>query len=168
MTMGSGNEQNGTSLATRHGVVVVTLNYRLGAFGLLPMHDDAKAGRSTGNWAYLDQRSALRWVKAHVGAFGGDASRVLLFGQSAGATSVCVQLAMEGSARGKRRRRHSPWSCSLRSSVPGGSAQPGAAYSHRTQPTARSHSITAPRRHRSCKPGSGCGATSSPAGRFLR
>ena len=70
---------------------------RLGAFGLLPMHDDVAAKRSTGLFGYLDQRSALKWVKAHIAAFGGDASRVLLFGQSAGATSVCVHLAMRGS-----------------------------------------------------------------------
>ena len=40
MMVGSGNDQNGTALAAKHGAVVVTANYRLGAFGLLPMHDD--------------------------------------------------------------------------------------------------------------------------------
>ena len=60
---GSGNSEDGSALAEKHGVVIVTLNYRLGAFGLLPMRDDAEAKKSTGLFAYLDQRSALRWYK---------------------------------------------------------------------------------------------------------
>lgn len=88
---GSGAGLNGSTLAVDRDVVVVTINYRLGAFGLLALND---SDDGAGNMAYLDQRSALRWVRNNVEAFGGDADRVLLFGQSAGASSICVQLSL--------------------------------------------------------------------------
>ncbi len=70
-------------------LVVVTLNYRLGALGWLA-HPDL-ADRDTGafaNWGMQDQVAALRWVQANIAAFGGDPGRVTLFGQSAGGSST--------------------------------------------------------------------------------
>ncbi|XP_070543411.1 cAMP-regulated D2 protein-like [Ptychodera flava] len=75
--------------------VMVLVNYRLGAFGFLVTgsgKDDA-----TGNYAILDQRMAMEWVQANIASFGGDPTRVTLFGQSAGAQSVAVHLMSEKS-----------------------------------------------------------------------
>ncbi|TML18538.1 MAG: carboxylesterase family protein, partial [Actinobacteria bacterium] len=75
---------NGERLARRGDVVVVTINYRLGAFGfMLVDHPDA-----TPNCGLLDQVAALEWVRDNIASFGGDPSRVTLFGESAGAGSV--------------------------------------------------------------------------------
>lgn len=68
------------------GLVVVTINYRLGALGFLKYSD--ATGSATGNYGFLDQLAALGWVKKHIGAFGGDSSQVTLAGQSAGAISA--------------------------------------------------------------------------------
>jgi len=79
---------DGTALADR-GVVVVTVNYRLGPFGFLA-HEALDAGEDgNGNWGTLDQIAALRWVQDHIGAFGGDPTRVTVGGQSAGGVSAC-------------------------------------------------------------------------------
>ncbi|MEN3747039.1 carboxylesterase family protein [Sphingomonas sp. HF-S3] len=72
------------------GVVVVTINYRLGVFGFLA-HPDLTAesrNRSSGNFGLEDQIAALRWVQANIASFGGDPSNVTLMGQSAGGASV--------------------------------------------------------------------------------
>jgi para-nitrobenzyl esterase len=71
------------------GVVLVTLNYRLGVFGFLATDDLAKenAGHA-GNYGLMDMVAALRWVKANIGAFGGDANNVTIFGESAGSFAV--------------------------------------------------------------------------------
>ena len=76
---------DGTHLA-RKGAVVVTLNYRLGAFGFLthPELDAESPNHVSGNYGLLDQQAALRWVKANIAAFGGDPERITIFGQSAG------------------------------------------------------------------------------------
>jgi para-nitrobenzyl esterase len=94
-TRGSGSHQtyDGTALAAR-GVVVVTINYRLGLAGFLA-HPELRAESehaSSGNYGLLDQIAALHWVRQNIGAFGGDSDRVTVFGQSAGAT--CTQLLM--------------------------------------------------------------------------
>lgn len=80
---------NGEALA-RRGVVVVTVNYRLGVFGFLAAHQlTEESGRQTsGNYGLLDQIAALRWVQTNIAAFGGDPNNVTIAGQSAGAASV--------------------------------------------------------------------------------
>jgi carboxylesterase type B len=72
---------------------VVSINYRLGAFGFLALPSlDRQAGES-GNYGILDQQAALRWTRANVAAFGGDPRRVTIAGESAGGFAVCAQLA---------------------------------------------------------------------------
>ncbi len=80
------------------GNVVVTVNYRLGALGYLAHPAFADATGSVGNYGLLDQLAALKWVKTNAAAFGGDASNVTLFGQSAGAMSVMAHIASPMSA----------------------------------------------------------------------
>src|SRR5579864_2323754 len=82
---------DGEALA-RRGVVVVTLNYRIGALGFLA-HPDLSAESSrhvSGNYGLLDQIAALKWVQQNIGAFGGDPQNVTVFGGSAGAYSISV------------------------------------------------------------------------------
>jgi para-nitrobenzyl esterase len=97
--MGSGSTPlyDGGSFAAE-GVVVVTLNYRLGLPGLLYLGDLAP-GRAEGNYALLDQVAALRWVAANIAGFGGDPDAVTVMGESAGAISIASLLAMPA-ARG--------------------------------------------------------------------
>lgn len=83
---------DGQRLAERGQVVVVTLQYRLGALGFLvhPALAAENPQRVSGNYGLLDQIAALGWVQRNIRAFGGDPSRVLLFGQSAGALDTCM------------------------------------------------------------------------------
>ena len=84
---------DGARLAAEADAVVVTINYRLGALGFLTP-DDAGPGRETvGNVGLHDQLAALRWVRAHAPAFGGDPTRRTAFGESAGAGSILHLLA---------------------------------------------------------------------------
>ncbi len=97
---GAGSEYDASVLAQKHRVVVVTLNYRLGSFGFLSL-TTLKAespDRASGNYGLLDQQAALRWVQNNIVAFGGDRGNVTLFGESAGAMSVCAQLASPAAA----------------------------------------------------------------------
>ena len=79
----------------RRGVVLVSINYRLGVLGYLAHPDLSKesADGISGNYGLLDQIAALRWVRRNIGAFGGDARNVTVFGESAGALSVEYLLA---------------------------------------------------------------------------
>ena len=90
---GSQGIYNGRLLAARD-IVVVTINYRLGAFGFVNLHD-ATGGRlpARGSEGFADQILALHWVKENIGAFGGDPDNVTIFGKSAGAMSVSALLA---------------------------------------------------------------------------
>jgi para-nitrobenzyl esterase len=97
---GSIGTYNGKYLAARGDVVVVTINYRLGALGFLNLHDATEGKHSaTGVEGLSDQIAALRWVRDNIAAFGGDPDNVTLFGESAGAMSIGALLAMP-SARG--------------------------------------------------------------------
>ena len=88
---GFGGEErhNGARLAKK-GAVVVTLNYRLGAFGFLahPAFASESPYHAAGNYGLLDQIAALQWVQRNIARFGGDPSRVTIFGESAGGMSV--------------------------------------------------------------------------------
>jgi para-nitrobenzyl esterase len=92
-TNGSASIPNywGNKLA-RRGVIVVTIAYRIGALGFfsLPELSAESPHHTSGNYGLLDQIAALRWVQANIGAFGGDANRVTIFGQSAGSMSVSI------------------------------------------------------------------------------
>ena len=90
---------DGTSFATRHDCVVVTVNYRLGAFGFLHLADlGGERYASSGNAAILDQVAALEWVRDNIAAFGGDPGNVTVFGESAGAMSVGTLLGLPAAA----------------------------------------------------------------------
>lgn len=83
---------DGVRLSAR-GVVVVTLNYRLGALGFLHLDGIFDGGEGTGNLGLADQVAALGWVRDNVAAFGGDPGNVTVFGESAGAMSIATLLA---------------------------------------------------------------------------
>ena len=86
---------DGARLSERGDVVVVTINYRLGALGYtyLGAHDGARTG-AVANAGQLDQVAALRWVHDNIAKFGGDPNNVTIFGESAGSFAVCTLLAM--------------------------------------------------------------------------
>jgi para-nitrobenzyl esterase len=90
---GSEPRYDGESMA-RQGIVSVTINYRLSAFGFLALPElSAEAPyKASGNYGFLDQRAALTWVQKNIAAFGGDPTRVTIAGESAGSRSVTVQL----------------------------------------------------------------------------
>ena len=81
---------SGALLAERYGVIVVTLNYRLGVLGFLTHGDQANQGL----W---DQQLGMRWTHDNIAAFGGDPARITIFGESAGSSDVCLQLAAPSS-----------------------------------------------------------------------
>lgn len=92
--LGGISAYNGTgliqqSVVQKQPIIYVAMNYRVSAWGFLPGAEAAKAGAT--NLGLLDQREALRWVQKNIGAFGGDPSRVTLFGESAGAISIGYQ-----------------------------------------------------------------------------
>lgn len=91
---GSEPRYDGASMA-QEGIVVVTLNYRLGVFGFLahPALTQESPHNASGNYGLLDQVQALRWVRKNVEAFGGDPEQITIAGESAGSISVSAHMA---------------------------------------------------------------------------
>ncbi|XP_004583974.2 cocaine esterase-like isoform X3 [Ochotona princeps] len=84
LAVGMASMYDGSALAAFEDVVVVTIQYRLGVLGFFSTGDQ----HASGNWGYLDQVAALRWVQQNIAYFGGNPDRVTIFGESAGGTSV--------------------------------------------------------------------------------
>lgn len=95
---GSSDIYNSRSLTTLGDIVVVSINYRLGALGFLAHPALAGPGQEPGNYGLADQQAALRWVRDNIAGFGGDPERVTIAGESAGAMSVCDHLVAPESA----------------------------------------------------------------------
>ena len=121
LVAGSGSEprHDGVALA-RKGVVLVTLNYRLGVFGFLasPGLSAEAGGRGSGDWGLMDQIAALKWVQRNIAAFGGDPRRVTIFGESAGSWSVSA-LTASPLARGLFQRAIGESGAAFPSDTPG-------------------------------------------------
>ncbi|XP_051025152.1 pyrethroid hydrolase Ces2e-like [Acomys russatus] len=84
LVVGMASMFDGSSLAAMEDVVAVAIQYRLGVLGFFSTGDQ----HAKGNWGYLDQVAALRWVQQNIAHFGGNPDRVTIFGESAGGTSV--------------------------------------------------------------------------------
>ena len=85
--------QDGGMLCQK-GVIVVSMNYRLGIFGFFahPQLTQESEHHASGNYGLMDQAAALAWVHRNIAAFGGDPNNVTIFGESAGSMSVCSNL----------------------------------------------------------------------------
>jgi para-nitrobenzyl esterase len=94
---GSGDIYDSRWMIAQGDIIVVTLNYRLGALGFLA-HPALGANDDVGNYGFADQQAALRWVRDNIANFGGDPNKVTIAGESAGAMSVCDHLVAPGSA----------------------------------------------------------------------
>jgi para-nitrobenzyl esterase len=92
LTGGAGSFYDPTPLVQR-GVIVVTINYRLGLLGFFAQTALDAETPPVANYGFMDQQFALKWVRANIAAFGGDRRRVTIFGESAGGQSVYAQLA---------------------------------------------------------------------------
>ncbi|MFJ8493836.1 carboxylesterase/lipase family protein [Streptomyces sp. NPDC094038] len=97
LTNGSGAQNDESKLVRETGVVGVSLNYRLGVFGFLGLPALTEEGGESGNYGFMDQQAALRWVQRNIAAFGGSPAAVTIDGESAGGWSVCGHLVSPGS-----------------------------------------------------------------------
>ena len=128
-TSGSSNElrmYDGESLARRGNVVVVSLNHRLGPLGYMNLQDYGDKWSSAVNLGQLDQIAALEWVRDNIGRFGGDPSKVLVFGQSGGGGKISTLMGMPA-AKGLFHRAVIQSGSSLRQITPDRSASLSAA-----------------------------------------
>ncbi|HEY2386112.1 MAG TPA: carboxylesterase family protein [Candidatus Binatia bacterium] len=98
--VGESDDYDPTRLVTQGDVVMVTINYRIGALGFMAHPAlSAESGQGiSGNYGILDQQAALQWVHANIKAFGGNPKKVTIFGESAGGASVHAQLASPAAA----------------------------------------------------------------------
>jgi para-nitrobenzyl esterase len=94
---GSSNQHDGSLIVDTTGIIVVTINYRLGVFGFLAHPALTREAGQSGNYGFMDQEAALRWVQRNIEAFGGDPRQVTIGGESAGGWSVCAHLSAPGS-----------------------------------------------------------------------
>ena len=94
LTTGSASEYNGSLLADTDRIEVVSINYRLGAFGFIALPALSRGGpaHSSADYGLLDQEAALRWTHSNIARFGGDPRRIAIAGESAGGYSVCALL----------------------------------------------------------------------------
>ncbi len=105
LVAGESNDYDPSGLVA-DGVIVVTINYRLGALGFLA--DSALASRSggpAGDYGLMDQQAALRWVQRNIGSFSGSRRNVTVFGESAGGQSVLAATGVSRARTGCSRRR---------------------------------------------------------------
>lgn len=91
-TNGAGADHDGSALARQGDIIVVTVNYRLGALGFLNHEALADEGGQAGNYGVQDVEAALRWTARNIAAFGGDPAKVTIGGESAGGTVICPLL----------------------------------------------------------------------------
>jgi para-nitrobenzyl esterase len=128
-TSGSSNElrmYDGESLARRGNVVVVSLNHRLGPLGYMNLQDYGEKWSNAVNLGQLDLIAALEWVRDNIGRFGGDPSKVLVFGQSGGGGKISTLMGMPA-AKGLFQRAVIQSGSSLRQTMPDRSAALSAA-----------------------------------------
>ena len=92
LVTGAGSDYDPTPLVN-HGVIIVTINYRLGYLGFFAQAALDSEGHDSGNYGLMDQQFAMHWVQNNIAAFGGDPSNVTIFGESAGGHSVYCNLA---------------------------------------------------------------------------
>ncbi|XP_056242894.1 carboxylesterase 3 [Seriola aureovittata] len=95
LSMGAASQYDGAPLAAYENIVMVIIQYRLGILGFLSTGDE----HAQGNWGFLDQLAALRWVKENIEAFGGDPQAVTVAGESAGGISASI-LTLSPQAKG--------------------------------------------------------------------
>lgn len=95
---GPGGVYDGRNLVSTMDVVVVSIQYRLGTLGFLGAAEFEGKDGATGNYGLKDQRFAFEWVRDNIRSFGGDPSRVAIFGESAGGISMCYHLTSPASA----------------------------------------------------------------------
>ena len=107
LVSGSGAQYDPSIMIAENDLIVVTINYRLGALGWLVEPEFAALTANTfqkigdaGNYGLMDQQFALQWVQSNIGAFGGDPTKVTIAGQSAGGMSVLANLASTSTGRG--------------------------------------------------------------------
>jgi para-nitrobenzyl esterase len=91
LTTGAGDQHDGSLIVNTDGIIVVSINYRLGPFGFLDVPGlGTSAQTASGNFGLLDQEAALRWVQRNIAAFGGNPAAVTIDGESAGGWSMCA------------------------------------------------------------------------------
>jgi para-nitrobenzyl esterase len=109
---------DGQPFAEKQGVVLVTIQYRLGPLGFFAHPELEKEGGIRGNQGLYDQRLALSWVKKNIARFGGDPDNVTIFGESAGSADVCYHVASPGSKGLFQRAISQSGGCTIRSVGP--------------------------------------------------
>ena len=99
---GEAEPYNASQLAADQRAIVASMNYRVGPFGFAALAWDRAKGITTGNHALTDIQAALKFLRAHVGVFGGDPSRLTIFGQSSGGALALLHSVMPSSSKVRR------------------------------------------------------------------